>query len=216
MGQLERFQLQGDTVWPDGALYRVKTIHGDDFFVDAEETRIVIENSLGVFEPTLAECVTVTPFRGRRATEADSKHRFPVLESRPTEPGGPGVNHELANANDDWRIVLSSGTVLIGPMKGDEIDFKLPMGPDHLMVKRSVLVSMQQEIWYDDDDEAVPVMAEVMVQPVAVAPIADSGIAHAANSPEPKPPTQPVYRRAPAQPKVSLWYDRSDMEAQKR
>jgi hypothetical protein len=31
------------------------------------------------------------PIRGRRATEADSKHRFPVLESRPTEPGGPGV-----------------------------------------------------------------------------------------------------------------------------
>ncbi|MBT3221346.1 MAG: hypothetical protein HN348_19865 [Proteobacteria bacterium] len=35
------------------------------------------------------------PIRGRRATEADSKHRFPVLESRPTEPGGPGVNREL-------------------------------------------------------------------------------------------------------------------------
>ncbi|MBT3220545.1 MAG: MoaD/ThiS family protein [Proteobacteria bacterium] len=34
--------------------------------------------------------------RGRRATEADSKHRFPVLESRPTETGGPGVNREMA------------------------------------------------------------------------------------------------------------------------
>ena len=34
-------------------------------------------------------------FRGRRATEADSKHRFPVLESRATEPGGPGVNVEF-------------------------------------------------------------------------------------------------------------------------
>ncbi|MBT3221448.1 MAG: protein kinase [Proteobacteria bacterium] len=33
--------------------------------------------------------------RGRRATEADSKHRFPVLESRPTEPGGPGDNREV-------------------------------------------------------------------------------------------------------------------------
>jgi hypothetical protein len=33
--------------------------------------------------------------RGRRATEADSKHRFPVLESRPTKPGGPGVNQDL-------------------------------------------------------------------------------------------------------------------------
>ncbi|MBT3218940.1 MAG: hypothetical protein HN348_07595 [Proteobacteria bacterium] len=34
-------------------------------------------------------------FRGRRSTEADSKHRFPVLESQPTEAGGPGVNHEF-------------------------------------------------------------------------------------------------------------------------
>ncbi|MBT3218522.1 MAG: alcohol dehydrogenase catalytic domain-containing protein [Proteobacteria bacterium] len=32
--------------------------------------------------------------RGRRATEADSKHRFPVLKSRPTEPEGPGVDSE--------------------------------------------------------------------------------------------------------------------------
>jgi hypothetical protein len=38
---------------------------------------------------------TVATIRGRRATEADSKHRFPVLESRPTEPVGPGVNREL-------------------------------------------------------------------------------------------------------------------------
>ncbi|MBT3224323.1 MAG: TIGR02996 domain-containing protein [Proteobacteria bacterium] len=35
--------------------------------------------------------------RGRRATEADSKHRFPVLKSRPTEPRGPGANREIAH-----------------------------------------------------------------------------------------------------------------------
>ena len=173
MEQLERFQLQGDTVWPDGAIYRVKTIHGDDFFVDAEETRIVIENSLGVFEPTLAECVAVTPF---------------------------------GNASDEWRIVLSSGTVLIGPMKGEEIDFKLPMGPDHLLVERSVLVSMQQEIWYDADEELMPEMAAI---PMAAAPIqADSGVI--------KAPSKPVYRTVEPKPAPTLWYDRSEMEAQKR
>jgi len=37
-------------------------------------------------------------FRGRRATETDSKHRFPVLESRSTEPGGPGVNGKFGVA----------------------------------------------------------------------------------------------------------------------
>ena len=36
--------------------------------------------------------------RGRRVTEADSKHRFPVLESRTTEAGGTGVNHEFGPA----------------------------------------------------------------------------------------------------------------------
>ncbi|MBT3222966.1 MAG: hypothetical protein HN348_28145, partial [Proteobacteria bacterium] len=39
---------------------------------------------------------TVEGIRGRRATEADSKHRFPELESRPTEPRGPGVDREMA------------------------------------------------------------------------------------------------------------------------
>ncbi|MBT3220235.1 MAG: SPASM domain-containing protein [Proteobacteria bacterium] len=38
--------------------------------------------------------------RGRRATEADSKHRFPVLESRPTEPVGPGVNGGIGKTID--------------------------------------------------------------------------------------------------------------------
>ncbi|MBT3219329.1 MAG: sulfatase, partial [Proteobacteria bacterium] len=47
--------------------------------------------SLGVGGENLARWV----FRGRRATEADSKHRFPVLESRPTEAGGPGYNSEF-------------------------------------------------------------------------------------------------------------------------
>ena len=42
--------------------------------------------------------------RGRRATEADSKHRFPVLESRPTEPGGPGVNHEMGKSANKWVV----------------------------------------------------------------------------------------------------------------
>ncbi|MBT3223108.1 MAG: DUF302 domain-containing protein [Proteobacteria bacterium] len=43
----------------------------------------------------LRRVLAAIQFRGRRVTEADSKRRFPVLESRPTEPGGPGVNCEL-------------------------------------------------------------------------------------------------------------------------
>ncbi|MBT3218463.1 MAG: hypothetical protein HN348_05180 [Proteobacteria bacterium] len=51
--------------------------------------------------------------RGRRATEADSKHRFPVLESRPTEPGGPGVNHEIEHGKKGWfKVTVFEG---LGP-----------------------------------------------------------------------------------------------------
>ncbi|MBT3217974.1 MAG: hypothetical protein HN348_02705, partial [Proteobacteria bacterium] len=52
-----------------------------------------LEKILGWYRA--AQAGMIGPFRGRRATEADSKHRFPVLESRPTESGGPGVNHEF-------------------------------------------------------------------------------------------------------------------------
>jgi hypothetical protein len=45
-------------------------------------------------------------FRGRRATEADSKHRFPVLESRPTEPAGPGVNRGLVGTEPRKKLSL--------------------------------------------------------------------------------------------------------------
>ncbi|MBT3223010.1 MAG: phosphotransferase [Proteobacteria bacterium] len=60
-----------------------------------------------------------TRFRGRRATEADSKHRFPVLKSRPTEPVGPGVNRELELTGVvDW-----SGSLLGDPI----VEWVLPM-----------------------------------------------------------------------------------------
>ncbi|MBT3217565.1 MAG: nucleotide exchange factor GrpE [Proteobacteria bacterium] len=50
--------------------------------------------------------------RGRRATEADSKHRSPVLKSRPTEPLGSEVNHELEQCNS--RLEQSSEEVQHG------------------------------------------------------------------------------------------------------
>ncbi|MBT3224491.1 MAG: hypothetical protein HN348_35940, partial [Proteobacteria bacterium] len=38
--------------------------------------------------------------------EADSKHRFPVLESRPTERAGPGVNREIGPKLPPWLLDL--------------------------------------------------------------------------------------------------------------
>jgi len=59
--ELHRLQTQGGELWPDSAVYRVRTTTGDDFLVDADESRIAIENELGKFRPYLAECRTVRP-----------------------------------------------------------------------------------------------------------------------------------------------------------
>jgi len=59
--QLNRLQTQGGEVWPRGAVYRVRTIHGDDFLVDARDSRFTLLNDLGEFSPTLADCVSVRP-----------------------------------------------------------------------------------------------------------------------------------------------------------
>lgn len=61
VNDLQRVQTQGDEEWPREKVYRVRTTHGDDFLVDAERSRIVIENALGMFSPHLSECRSVTP-----------------------------------------------------------------------------------------------------------------------------------------------------------
>ena len=58
---LGRLQTQGGEVWPRGAVYRVRTVHGDDFLVDARDSRFTMVNELGTFSPTLADCVTIRP-----------------------------------------------------------------------------------------------------------------------------------------------------------
>lgn len=61
MNDLNRFQLQGETRWPGGPVYRLKTAYGDDFLVDPSRTHLVLENDLGTFAPLLSECVAVAP-----------------------------------------------------------------------------------------------------------------------------------------------------------
>jgi len=59
--QLGRMQTQSGEVWPRGAVYRVRTVHGDDFLVDARDSRFTLANDLGEFSPTLADCRSVRP-----------------------------------------------------------------------------------------------------------------------------------------------------------
>jgi hypothetical protein len=58
---LLRLQTQGGEVWPQGLVYRVRTSHGDDFLVDPDASRLVIENEMGSFAPFLSECVSAAP-----------------------------------------------------------------------------------------------------------------------------------------------------------
>jgi len=61
MEDLQAVQTQGTEIWPDQDVYRVRTTHGDDFLVDPNRTRIVLENDLGVFAPFLSECLSAAP-----------------------------------------------------------------------------------------------------------------------------------------------------------
>lgn len=61
MNDLTRFQLQGGERWPAGAVYRLRTEWGDDILVDPAKTELVLQNHLGTFAPTLAECRSVAP-----------------------------------------------------------------------------------------------------------------------------------------------------------
>ncbi len=61
VSQMLRLQTQGGEVWPYGVVYRVRTSHGDDFLVDPEASRLVLENEMGTFAPFLSECVSATP-----------------------------------------------------------------------------------------------------------------------------------------------------------
>ena len=60
-GDLARMQTQGGEVWPDAAVYRVSTSHGDDFLVDAASSQLVLSNDLGTFSPFLSECRSARP-----------------------------------------------------------------------------------------------------------------------------------------------------------
>ena len=53
----------------------------------------------------------------------------------------------------DWRIELATGTVLIGPLTSDEIDFQLSMGPGTIRAPLDTIVGIDREDWgsYEDN-----------------------------------------------------------------
>lgn len=58
----------------------------------------------------------------------------------------------ISNPEGDWRIELDTGTVLIGPLKTDQIQFALPMGPEIIDVDAGDLVALVRGAWIDQGD----------------------------------------------------------------
>lgn len=114
MDKLSRLQTRAGEVWTEGTAYRVRTLYGDDFLVDPDLTRLVIENELGTFSPFLSECVSARP---------------------------------VAEATGDWRVELTNGTVLVGPLADDAIAFALPLGPEEITVGLDDFAWMER-VWF--------------------------------------------------------------------
>lgn len=116
MERLARLQTRAGELWPEGTAYRVGTIFGDDFIVDPEHTRLVMENDLGTFAPFLSECASARP---------------------------------VGDAAGDWRIELTNGTVLVGPLNDDAITFALANGPEEITVPLTSF-SWMERVWFAD------------------------------------------------------------------
>lgn len=122
MDQLQRFQLQGGDLLQAGIVYRVRTVYGDDFVVDPEQTWIRLESALGTFTPTLAEVLSVQPWLDER-------------QSAPT-----------------WRMELLSGTVLVGDLSGAGEDARrltlaLELGPDAVEIDLADITGIARQDW---------------------------------------------------------------------
>ena len=69
---------------------------------------------------------------------------------------------ELTALDDgDWRMSLQTGSVLIGPLAGEEIDLALPLGPDGIEVPIDEITSIQLQDWggYGDYRNNMPAPA---------------------------------------------------------
>jgi hypothetical protein len=101
--QLLRLQTQGGEIWPQGVVYRVRTSHGDDFLVDPESSRLVLENEMGRFAPFLSECLSAAPLE-----DATGDWRVELLSG--TVLIGPlvdeGITFELGLGPGEARVPL--------------------------------------------------------------------------------------------------------------
>ena len=147
MDSLERFQLQNGDLMPRGEVFRVQTVFGDDFVVDAERTWVSVHNELGRFEPTLEEIASLERLDGD----------WP--EGGLEDPEALGVS--------TWRMALDTGTVLIGELEGTGedsavLELVLPLGPGMVTLPIAAVVSVERQDWGNYDSYRFDAPAEAI------------------------------------------------------
>lgn len=66
----------------------------------------------------------------------------------------------IGEATGPWRMALTSGTVLVGPLGGETVHFALPMGPQEITVAVADLVQIARQDWGGyRADSAPPIVA---------------------------------------------------------
>jgi hypothetical protein len=186
--KLNRLQTQGGEVWPGGTVYRVRTVHGDDFLVDARTSRFTLINDLGSFSPALSDCISVRP---------------------------------VDDPEEDWRVELGTGTVLIGRMQGNQLTLAMPLGPDEVTVPLASFQSMEQQTWsaMTASRRDVSTVQTVSVsrggpgrKKAAQAPYSDWEAVEAA----PAPPAAAITYEEADDGRAGGWFQRHSLEAAKQ
>jgi hypothetical protein len=77
----------------------------------------------------------------------------------------------LAAPDGDWRLALHTGTVLVGRMSDANVRFSLPLGPRHVDVPLTSIVSLQRSVWApggdkDEGEQAAPTVQIAPSRPV--------------------------------------------------
>ncbi|MCR4315952.1 MAG: hypothetical protein NUW37_06320 [Planctomycetes bacterium] len=136
--KLQRLQFTGSEIWPETRVVRVITTRNDDFLVNAENSRVELDNGMAIFRPTFAEISTMVK----------------------VEAPEPAEGEKSAESTEDkdqiWQINLESGMILKGKVNGDRLVFNLNVGPENIEVPVAVLQEIRQEYWdpYFDGDYA--------------------------------------------------------------
>ncbi len=138
----------------------------------------------------------------------------------------------IGDPSGEWRIELVSGTVLIGPLRTDEIAFALPMGPEQIVVPLASLVALERGAWPEVDVD--PYDLPEAAQPIAQAPsrprprrrtadgteldqaLRDGEIAGDLLLPEEAAPAQAPKKAVPGLSREAGWFDNRRLESAKR